>query len=445
MTRFFLEKRFEEYGLWVQKTYNKKGYIAEIYRVDDRGRKCCILVPEGSEKSGWAHFVSLLHDKKDCSTKVNYTTLLIDKKKNIYSSSDSDYETKRRSYDEVVIKGNSSDEDSQIWSTNTKKTGKDLTSFTIEWEKTVVLTRRYFHDDWENIVEKLKEQLDTTVSYKPFHADKALIFFKDIEQANLICKNKGWTTVGHFYVKFEEWNQKAHASPKVVPSYGGWINVRGLTLHAWKLESFIQIGDACGGFIEVAKETRELTDLIEASIRVKDNYSSFIPTFIKLVDKEEQSFIIQVIVKAEEKWHMERNPSIHGTFTREAARRFDEFNLNCEQYFFEGNLAILSEKALSDLIGKEDRKKQRNGSFPENNKKLGSMMEFLNYDGDSDSSEKRKMEIEREELTVTSYKGGKIFYKGKNSKSAGQKRGKRKVSFDSPKCKTFLYDPKSAP
>ena len=66
-TRFFLEKRFEDYCLWVQKTYNRKGYIAEIYRVDDRGRKCCILVPEGSEKSSWAQFVSLLYGKKDSS------------------------------------------------------------------------------------------------------------------------------------------------------------------------------------------------------------------------------------------------------------------------------------------------------------------------------------------------------------------------------------------
>ncbi|TYK05762.1 cleavage and polyadenylation specificity factor subunit 1 [Cucumis melo var. makuwa] len=149
--------------------------------------------------------------------------------------------------------------------------GKGFAEIVLDWNKIVVLTRRYFHDDWEKIVEKLKDQLDHPISYKPFHADKALIFFKDKEQANLICKNKGWTTVGWFYVKFEEWNQKAHASSKVVPSYGGWIKVRGIPLHAWNLESFIQIGDACGGYIDVVRETRELTNLIEAFIRIKDN------------------------------------------------------------------------------------------------------------------------------------------------------------------------------
>ena len=51
-TRFFLEKRFDDNCLWVQKTRNCKGYLAEIFRVDDRGRKSCILVPEGTDKQG---------------------------------------------------------------------------------------------------------------------------------------------------------------------------------------------------------------------------------------------------------------------------------------------------------------------------------------------------------------------------------------------------------
>ncbi|KAA0055626.1 cleavage and polyadenylation specificity factor subunit 1 [Cucumis melo var. makuwa] len=240
-----LDNRSREIKLLITETYNRKGYIAEIYRVDDRGRKCFILVPEGTEKPGWTHFVSLLHDKKEGSTKVNYTTLLVDKKKkNIYSSSDSDYDNKRRSYAEAVIKGSSSVEDVLNWSTNAnmgekKKTRKGLAEIDIDWNKTVVLTRRYFHENWKKIVEKLKDQLD--------------------------------------------------------------ISVHGIPLHAWNLESFIQIGDACGGFIDVARETREFTDLLEASIRIKDNYSGFILAFIKLFDKKGQSFIIQVIAQAEGK------------------------------------------------------------------------------------------------------------------------------------------------
>ena len=35
---------------------------------------------------------------------------------------------------------------------------------------------------------------------------------------------------------------------------------------------------------------------------------------------------------------MERNPKIHGSFTREVAIRFDELNMDCEQYTFEGSI-----------------------------------------------------------------------------------------------------------
>ena len=96
--------------------------------------------------------------------------------------------------------------------------GEDKKVMVFDWERTVVMTRRYFHDDWKKIIDKLKEQLDISVSFKPFHAEKALIIFEEKRQATL-QKQRGWTTVGNFYVKFEEWNLKTHATPRLLPSY----------------------------------------------------------------------------------------------------------------------------------------------------------------------------------------------------------------------------------
>lgn len=42
-------------------------------------------------------------------------------------------------------------------------------------------------------------------------------------------------------------------------------------------------------------------------------------------------------------------------------------------------------------------------------------MEKLNYDGNSDSSGKRKMEVDND-LMLTRKKGGKKFFRGENSK-----------------------------
>ncbi|KAA0068029.1 hypothetical protein E5676_scaffold411G00200 [Cucumis melo var. makuwa] len=104
-----------------------------------------------------------------------------------------------------------------------------------EWEKIVILSRRYFRNDWKKVMDKLKEQLDTPFTCKPFHAKKGLMIFEDKNHAKLLCKNRGWTTVGRFYVKFEEWNQGKHAIPKLVSSYGGWVKFRGVPLHAWNM------------------------------------------------------------------------------------------------------------------------------------------------------------------------------------------------------------------
>ncbi|KGN64358.2 hypothetical protein Csa_014067, partial [Cucumis sativus] len=82
---------------------------------------------------------------------------------------------------------------------------------------------------------------------------------------------------------------------------------------------------ACGRFVEVAKATRDRFDLIEADIKIKYNYSGFIPAFVMIVDEEGIPFTIQTVVQAEGKWLIERNPRIHGTFTNEAAKNFNEF------------------------------------------------------------------------------------------------------------------------
>lgn len=78
--------------------------------------------------------------------------------------------------------------------------------------------------------------------------------------------NKGWVTVGPYYVRFEKWNNDLHSMPKFIASYGGWLRFRGIPLHAWNLKTFTQIGDAYGGFEAIGMNTRRKLDLIEASI-----------------------------------------------------------------------------------------------------------------------------------------------------------------------------------
>ncbi|KAA0065895.1 hypothetical protein E5676_scaffold259G00540 [Cucumis melo var. makuwa] len=137
--------------------------------------------------------------------------------------------------------------------------------------------------------------METSFSFSPFHADKAIVTFKDPTQATLLCNNNEWSTIGSFYVRFEKWSFKKHAAPILVPSYGGWVSFRGIPLSAWKTDTFIQIGNACRGFLDVAKETKTRKNLVEARIKIRYNYSSFIPTNISIKDDNGHLFFVQAV------------------------------------------------------------------------------------------------------------------------------------------------------
>ncbi|TYK23050.1 hypothetical protein E5676_scaffold142G00150 [Cucumis melo var. makuwa] len=116
-------------------------------------------------------------------------------------------------------------------------------------------------------------------SYKPFQADKAILYLSP-DHAKLLCSNKsanGWSTIG---------------------------NYQSIPLHLWNYKTFHCIGMACGDFLAVAKETLELDKLIDAKIKV--------------------------------------SVRVHGSFETKAADEFDEHNPMAEVYTYNGFQAVPS-------------------------------------------------------------------------------------------------------
>uniref|UniRef100_A0A9I9E6B2 Uncharacterized protein n=1 Tax=Cucumis melo TaxID=3656 RepID=A0A9I9E6B2_CUCME len=73
---FFNERRQEDYCMWVRKTKNKSksGSTAEIFRIDNKGRKCSVLVPEGIDKfetSRKSYAIALMESSDDGRDKKN--------------------------------------------------------------------------------------------------------------------------------------------------------------------------------------------------------------------------------------------------------------------------------------------------------------------------------------------------------------------------------------
>ncbi|KAM2879274.1 hypothetical protein FF1_014790 [Malus domestica] len=80
------------------------------------------------------------------------------------------------------------------------------------------------------------------------------------------------------------WWESIKPSERKVVSYGGWIALEGLPPHLWTSDFFHEIGDACGGLVEIDRKTADFEFLLEAMIRIKQNNTGFIPEFVEVAD-----------------------------------------------------------------------------------------------------------------------------------------------------------------
>ena len=176
---------------------------------------------------------------------------------------------------------------------------------------------------------------------------------------------------------------------------------------------------------------------------MKENYIGFIPSQISITDEKGTSHSVQTISFTEGRWVRERNVSIHGTFSSKAVRNFDEHNLEAEKYNVKGSFAyppktlIDKEKAPTGNKRKPERR-QKNSIFQSTRNKA--IIIFYNSDGGRNLGGRLKS------IIIGSTDKGKslMVYEDQHTHSLNPYH-KRKVSFPSPKNKTFFYNPDSAP
>ena len=82
-------------------------------------------------------------------------------------------------------------------------------------------------------------------------------------------------------------------------------------MHAWSMNSFTHIGHVWGVSWKSVKVTREKMDIGEVKIKVKHNYTSFIPALINIINEIENRYIVQTVIQMERRWLVERNARIH--------------------------------------------------------------------------------------------------------------------------------------
>lgn len=49
----------------VKQNVEQKGHLAEIFKVDNKGRKGCLMIPDSIELIGWRSFFNMLNYKEE--------------------------------------------------------------------------------------------------------------------------------------------------------------------------------------------------------------------------------------------------------------------------------------------------------------------------------------------------------------------------------------------
>ena len=134
------------------------------------------------------------------------------------------------------------------------------------------------HNDWRDIIKFLEEHFQINISFNPLFEDKALIRSSSGKLEDLIEKPGKSKCYGLFYLLFEKWNKLKHGRPEFIRGFGRWISIENLLLDYWTKDIFTAIGNYFGVLKNISFGTMNMTNVLEAKIKVKQNLSGLLPS-----------------------------------------------------------------------------------------------------------------------------------------------------------------------
>ena len=121
--------------------------------------------------------------------------------------------------------------------------------------------------------------------------DLLFLEFKFLEEAKWVLEaGRKWFKGG--LLKLDWWRPNFSCVDNKENVRGAWIKVVGLHLHLWRLEVLKKIGDTCGGFLAIDKETTLRVNVSWARILVKIGGTSR-PSVIHILEGK-RSFELQI-------------------------------------------------------------------------------------------------------------------------------------------------------
>ena len=239
-----LEWREEKRSFSLKSRANKAGRFLLCEVRDGEGKKHSLIFPEGKDKKkGWDNLANKLeelgiNDKQEEKSTFQAVNIQTDRR------SFADTVKLQRSHANTIWVDARDPDPSSSWGT--------LKNCMVgSWKKTPDLipsTREL--ESWVRAVWKLKGG----VSVAFLNRDLMLFEFDFLEESNYVLE-RGSNLFRGGVLSLERWRPESGCVKNKNLMEEAWVRVVGLPLHLWTRETLKQIGDGCGGFLKVDKET----------------------------------------------------------------------------------------------------------------------------------------------------------------------------------------------
>lgn len=121
----------------------------------------------------------------------------------------------------------------------------------------------------------------------PIADDRAISWCVDENELRDVLA-KGDLFRGRLFIgRIKKWNMLMHWEYTKIEARYSWIGVEGLPLNFWDPVTFRNIGEACGGLMEVAPETMDQSFLQYANIKVKGFLNGFLNPIVEIPHENE--------------------------------------------------------------------------------------------------------------------------------------------------------------
>lgn len=119
----------------------------------------------------------------------------------------------------------------------------------------MVVIKRSVDAKWKVVMDLLHSRLSQNVEMVCMAADRVVVWCNDEAERSMSLTGKSLFYRRNIIARMEPWSIFSHWEHVQIEARNSWIGVEGLPLNLWNVHAFKVTCEACGGLLEVAKET----------------------------------------------------------------------------------------------------------------------------------------------------------------------------------------------